>query len=70
MDNSELSLGYMEALRESNYAAAEFHKAQQAYRNRLISDAEFLVARKQYDAANASFDIAYYQEQCRYTESN
>lgn len=60
-----ISAEYAKALEESRAASAIFREAQLAYRSRKIGDAEFLAARKIYDASEAAFDAAYAAEDAK-----
>lgn len=58
-----MSPEYTEALEASREATKKFGVVTQAYRNRVIGDAEFLEARRIYDQAQLDFDKAYDIEQ-------
>lgn len=62
---SEPSSEYEAAYTAANAAAAKFREVTDQYRARKIGDAEYLAARKEYDAANATFDDAYAKEEAR-----
>lgn len=53
---------YETALEVSRVAAEAMFKAQDAYRAKLIDDAEYMVAVRANREANAAFDIAYAAE--------
>ena len=57
------SLAYKLAYLHHKAAAVEFRLIREGFRARKISDAEFIAARKAYDAAAAEFDAAYEAEQ-------
>lgn len=57
-----MSNEYKAAYEKSGEAIRAFKVAQVAYRTRQIGDAEFLAARKAYDAAMAEYDAAYAKE--------
>lgn len=54
-----MKTAYDEAMEKSGRAIREFSWARMAYRNRTIGDAEYLAARKAYEAAMAEYDAAF-----------
>jgi hypothetical protein len=57
-----VSKEYQTAINKSRKATKAFQSAQEGYRKRLITDEEFMAARKRYDEAMAEYDIAYTKE--------
>jgi len=53
---------YAIALADHNAASKVFTVAQNAYRARTIGDAEFVAARKAFDAATEIYDVAFAAE--------
>ena len=58
----DASREYELALEKARQASRAFAVAQKAYRTRQIGDAEFLAAKKIYDASGVEFDAAYAKE--------
>lgn len=58
-----LSQEYLSALEEDNKAQNAYHLKRDAYRKKLIGDAEYLAARKAYNQAREIFDAAFMKEQ-------
>ena len=54
-----MKTNYELAMEKSGRAIREFSWARTAYRNRTIGDAEYLAARKVYEAAMAEYDTAF-----------
>ena len=50
---------YEKAIEAHNAAQAAYRTVRDAYRNREIGDAEFITAKKAYEAATAVFDKAF-----------
>jgi hypothetical protein len=57
-----VSKDYQIAINKSRKATKAFQSAQDGYRKRLITDEEFMAARKRYDEAMAEYDVAYAKE--------
>jgi len=60
-----MSKQYEAALEASRAAYTKFDAVRRNYRAQKIGDAEFLAAKREYDAAFADFDAAYAAEQAR-----
>jgi hypothetical protein len=57
-----MSNEYAAALEAHNVAFRKFDAVRTAYRACKVGDAEFLAAKKEYDAATEAFDAAYAKE--------
>lgn len=57
-----MSNEYAAALAAHNVAIAKFHAVRDAYRARTVGDAEFLAAKKEYEAATKVYDAAFDKE--------
>ena len=57
-----MSNEYAAALAAHNAAFAKFDAVRTAYRAQKVGDAEFLTAKKEYDAATNAYDAAYAKE--------
>jgi hypothetical protein len=62
MENTGNSAAYESAVITHNDAYAKFDAARKLYRAMKATDAQFLAAKTEYDAALAAFDAAYAQE--------
>lgn len=57
-----MSNEYAEALAAHDAAFSKFDAVRAAYRARKVDDAEFLISKKEYDAATKVYDAAFAQE--------
>jgi hypothetical protein len=64
-DTADLSKEYLDALEANNVAINIYTKERSKYYARQIGDTEFLAARDAYNAAMATFDIAFNAERDR-----